>query len=186
MSTYGRFWVSPEEKNCTIRSKTEPVDRRFPVMITPGPVGGRNGTAIAQLYFGGLVCDDFLLPASFWRRSHSARPHRTGISSARNKSAVSSGGSIFSRTCERIWTHVWAGVAKDKELERLTKTEDELTKMQADLDETRWDNGLLNDVIDSIGKSSNDDRLKARDRTVLADDVRRLKEFQDQHQHPSR
>jgi len=82
--------------------------------------------------------------------------------------------------------HVWTGVAKDKELERLTKTEDELTKMQADLDETRWDNGLLNDVIDSIAKSSNDDRLQARDRTVLADDLRRLKAFQDQHQHPPR
>jgi cell shape-determining protein MreC len=79
--------------------------------------------------------------------------------------------------------HVWAGVAKDKELERLTKTEDELTKMQADLDQTRWDNGLLNDVIDSISKSSNDTRLQAADRTVLSDDVRRLKEFQDQHQH---
>lgn len=80
--------------------------------------------------------------------------------------------------------HVWAGVAKDKELERLTKTEDELTKMQTDLDQTRWDNGLLNDVIDSISKSSNDTRLQARDRTVLTDDVRRLKQFQDQHQHP--
>jgi hypothetical protein len=77
--------------------------------------------------------------------------------------------------------HVWAGLAKDKELERLTKTEDELTKMQADLDETRWDNGLLNDVIDSISKSANDDRLAVRDRAVLTDDVRRLKEFQDQH-----
>src|SRR5580693_7036789 len=55
--------------------------------------------------------------------------------------------------------HVWSGLAKDRELERLTKTEDELTKMQADLDETRWDNGILNDVIDSIAKSSNDDRL---------------------------
>jgi hypothetical protein len=81
--------------------------------------------------------------------------------------------------------HVWSGLAKDKELERLTKTEDELTKMQADLAQTRWDNGVLNDVIDSISKSSNDDRLKVRDRSVLADDVRRLKQFQDQHNHPS-
>ncbi len=82
--------------------------------------------------------------------------------------------------------HVWTGVAKDKELKRLAKTENELTKMQADLDETRWDNGLLNDVIDSIAKSSNDNRLSASDRTVLGDDLRRLKEFQDLHQHPSR
>jgi hypothetical protein len=82
--------------------------------------------------------------------------------------------------------HVWGGLAKDKERARLQRTEDELTKMQADLDETRWDNGLLNDVIDSIGKSANDDRLKMRDRAVLADDVQRLKDFQNQHQHPPR
>jgi hypothetical protein len=43
--------------------------------------------------------------------------------------------------------------------------------MQADLDKGRWDNGMLNDVIDSIGKSSNDDRLPQRDRDVLADDL---------------
>jgi len=80
--------------------------------------------------------------------------------------------------------HIWSGRATDKERARLARTEDELTKMQADLDHGRWDNGLLNDVIDSIGKSSNDERLPRRDRDVLADDLRRLKEFQDQHNHP--
>jgi hypothetical protein len=53
--------------------------------------------------------------------------------------------------------------------------------MQADLDQGRWDNGILNDVIDSIRKSSNDERLAQRDRAVLADDLVRLKQFQDQH-----
>lgn len=77
--------------------------------------------------------------------------------------------------------HVWSGDAFARERARLARTEDELTKMQADLDQGRWDNGLLNDSIDSIRKSSNDDRLAPRDRDVLADDVRRLKEFQDQH-----
>jgi hypothetical protein len=67
--------------------------------------------------------------------------------------------------------HVWEGRARDKERDRLQKTEEELTKMQADLDQTRWDNGLLNDVIDSIRKSSNDQRLPARDRDILADDL---------------
>jgi len=80
--------------------------------------------------------------------------------------------------------HVWEGRARDRERYRLAKTEEELSKMQADLDQTRWDNGLLNDVIDSIRKSSNDERLAPRDRDILADDVRRLKEFQDQHNHP--
>ena len=77
--------------------------------------------------------------------------------------------------------HVWSGRASDKERARLQRTEEELTKMQADLDQGRWDNGMLNDVIDSVRKSSDDDRLPQRDRDVLADDVRRLKEFQDQH-----
>jgi hypothetical protein len=78
--------------------------------------------------------------------------------------------------------HIWSAVkASDKERERLEKTKEELTKMQADFDQKRWDNGILNDVIDSIRKSSNDDRLAQRDRAVLADDVVRLKEFQDQH-----
>ncbi len=80
--------------------------------------------------------------------------------------------------------HVWsARRAADKERRRLERTKEELTQMQGDLDQGRWDNGILNDVIDSIRKSSNDDRLADRDRAVLADDVTRLKEFQDQHNH---
>jgi len=79
--------------------------------------------------------------------------------------------------------HVWSGRAADRERKRLEKTEEELTKMQADLDQGRFDNGILNDVIDSVRKSSNDDRLAARDRAVLADDVTRLKDYQDHHDH---
>jgi hypothetical protein len=78
--------------------------------------------------------------------------------------------------------HVWSAVrASDKERTRLDRTKEELTKMQADLDQGRWDNGILNDVIDSIRKSADDQRLAERDRAVLADDLARLKEFQDQH-----
>jgi hypothetical protein len=80
--------------------------------------------------------------------------------------------------------HVWSAArASDQERKRLDRTKEELTQMQGDLDHGRWDNGILNDVIDSVRKSSNDDRLAPRDRAVLADDVTRLKEFQDQHNH---
>jgi hypothetical protein len=80
--------------------------------------------------------------------------------------------------------HTWSAVrASDNERQRLDRTKQELTKMQGDLDQGRWDNGILNDVIDSVRKSSNDDRLSQRDRAVLADDVGRLKQFQDQHNH---
>jgi hypothetical protein len=79
--------------------------------------------------------------------------------------------------------HVWSGRAADKERQRLEKTKEELTKMQADLDQGRFDNGILNDVIDSIRKSSNDERLAQRDRAVLADDLIHLKDYQDHHNH---
>ncbi len=63
----------------------------------------------------------------------------------------------------------------------MAKTEAELTKLQADLDQTRWDNGILNDVIDSVEKSSHDDRLTPGDRNVLADDLAKLRAFQKMH-----
>ena len=78
--------------------------------------------------------------------------------------------------------HVWSGFrASDRERARLDRTKEELYKMQVDLDQGRFDNGLLNDVIDSLRKSSNDDRLASRDREVLADDLIRLKDYQRNH-----
>ena len=79
---------------------------------------------------------------------------------------------------ERIWS---AKNAADQERTRIEKTKQELTKMQADLTQGRWDNGQVNDVIDSLRKSANDDRLAQRDRAVLADDVNRIKDYQDRH-----
>ena len=39
--------------------------------------------------------------------------------------------------------HTWSEVrASDKERARLERTKEELTKMQADLDHGRWDNGI--------------------------------------------
>jgi len=79
--------------------------------------------------------------------------------------------------------HVWSDRAADRERDRIQKTEDELTRLQADLDHGTFENGILNDVIDSLRKSSNDERLAHRDRDVLADDVVRLKDYQDHHDH---
>jgi hypothetical protein len=80
--------------------------------------------------------------------------------------------------------HVWSAYqAKDRERARLDKTKEELYKMQVDLDQGRFDNGLLNDVIDSLRKSSNDDLLAVSDKEVLADDAVRLKDFQSNHDH---
>ena len=95
---------------------------------------------------------------------------------------------LFAHVRDDFAKHVWTGVVKDKELERLTKTEDELTKMQADLDQTRWDNGVLNDVIDSIAGSHPTTTVSRRvTERCWQTTLRRLKEFrQDQHNHPPR
>ncbi len=78
--------------------------------------------------------------------------------------------------------HIWsARGASAKENERLDRTKEELTKMQGDLDQGRFDNGILNDVIDSLKKSSDDQRLSPRDREVLSDDVVRLHDYQLNH-----
>jgi hypothetical protein len=124
-----------------------------------------GGVIIAALAFG-AVAQDWYHDREERFRGEEWRPH------------------IFTHVRTDL-EHIWsAGRASDKERVRLEKTKEELTKMQADLDHGRWDNGILNDVIDSIRKSSTDDRLAERDRAVLADDVVRLKEFQDKHNRP--
>ncbi len=92
-------------------------------------------------------------------------------------------GQVFTQVRSDL-DHIWSAQnASEKENARLEKTKEELTKMQADLDQGRFDNGLLNDVIDSIKKSSNDQRLAPRDRAVLSDDLNRLHEYQVNHNH---
>ena len=78
--------------------------------------------------------------------------------------------------------HIWSAYqAAEKERNRLERTKQELTDLQAKLDRGEWDNGHVNDVIDSLRKSANDERLSERDRAVLNDDVRRLKDLQAEH-----
>jgi septal ring factor EnvC (AmiA/AmiB activator) len=90
---------------------------------------------------------------------------------------------VFSHVRQDL-DHIWsARNASEKENRRLDRTKDELTKMQADLDQGRFDNGLLNDVIDSLRKSANDQRLASHDRDVLNDDVNRLHDYQRNHSH---
>ncbi len=79
-----------------------------------------------------------------------------------------------------IGSAVWAS---GKERTRLDRTRQELTELQAKLHDGRYDRDELNDVIDSITKSANDDRLSPRDRDVLHDDLNRLRDYREHHQH---
>jgi hypothetical protein len=78
--------------------------------------------------------------------------------------------------------HIWsANRAADKERQRIERTKQELVDLQAKLNRGQWDNGTVNDVIDSLRKSADDDRLSSRDRQVLADDANRIHSFQAVH-----
>lgn len=78
--------------------------------------------------------------------------------------------------------HIYsAGAAAEKERRRLERTKEELTGLQSKLDQGVWDNGTVNDVIDSLRKSANDQRLGPEDRQVLADDAARIHEYQAHH-----
>ncbi len=80
--------------------------------------------------------------------------------------------------------HIYTvGAASDKEKRRMEKTKEELTALQAKLDQGVFDNGTLNDVIDSLRKSADDKRLGPRDREVISDDSARLHDYQKNHNH---
>jgi chromosome segregation ATPase len=81
---------------------------------------------------------------------------------------------------EHIHSAAWAA---DRERHRLERTRQELSDLQVKLDQHRFEGGELNDVIDSLEKSANDQRLSPRDREVLADDVRRLRDYREHHEH---
>lgn len=76
-----------------------------------------------------------------------------------------------------------AAWASERERRRLDRTKQELSDLQARLNEGHFDGAQLNDVIDSLSRSANDQRLSPRDRGVLADDVRRLRDYRDHHEH---
>lgn len=73
--------------------------------------------------------------------------------------------------------------AAERERARLDRTRQELGDLQAKLDHGRYDEGELNDVIDSLAKSANDQRLSPRDRDVLQDDTNRLRDYREHHEH---
>jgi hypothetical protein len=75
------------------------------------------------------------------------------------------------------------GLPPGKEARRLENTKRELRDLQAKLEANRFDQGELNDVIDSVRKSANDDRLPPRDKEVLRDDLNRLIDYRDHHEH---
>lgn len=81
---------------------------------------------------------------------------------------------------EHIGSAAWAA---PRERHRIERTEHELTDLQGKMQDGHVDRGELSDVIDSVTKSADDQRLSPRDRDVLHDDAMRLREYRDHHEH---
>ena len=81
---------------------------------------------------------------------------------------------------DHVGSAVWAA---GRERARLERTKQELAELQGKLEHGRYDQGELNDVIDSMRKSANDERLSPRDREVLHDDLNRLRDYREHHDH---
>ena len=81
---------------------------------------------------------------------------------------------------DHIGSAVWAA---GKERRRLERTRQELGDLQGKLERGRFDDHELSDVIDSVRKSANDQRLSPRDRDVLSDDLNRLMDYREHHDH---
>lgn len=80
---------------------------------------------------------------------------------------------------DHIGSAVWAA---GRERRRLDRTRQELVELQLKLANGRFDQHELNDVIDSVRKSADDDRLSPQDRNVLNDDLARLTDYRAHHE----
>ncbi len=81
--------------------------------------------------------------------------------------------------------HVGSAIfAAPRERRRLETTKRELADLQGQLRAGgRYNEHELNDVIDSMVKSANDQRLAPRDREMLNDDLNRLRDYRANHDH---
>jgi hypothetical protein len=65
---------------------------------------------------------------------------------------------------------------------RLTRTKQELNELQDKLAAGRYDERELDEVIGAMQRVVADNRLSPRDRDVLSDDLRRLREYREHHE----
>jgi hypothetical protein len=90
------------------------------------------------------------------------------------------------RMFERIQTdldHVRQLVLGQADDDRISDTEQQVTELQSKLSAGKYDQPQLDDVIASLGTVVGDDRLTARDRDMVADDLGRVRDYRADHEH---
>jgi hypothetical protein len=96
-----------------------------------------------------------------------------------------SGDSWRARMFERIRTdldHVQVLAFGKADDDRIAYTKQQITELQGKLSAGKYDQPELDDVIGSLEKVVADNRLTARDRDMLADDLSRVRDYRANHE----
>ncbi len=90
-------------------------------------------------------------------------------------------GRIFSQVRQDL-DHIQSVTFSGRDQHRIIRTKQELSELQDKLAAGRYDERELDDVIGALQKVVADNRLFPRDRDVLSDDLRRLREYRERHE----
>jgi len=90
-------------------------------------------------------------------------------------------GRIFSEIREDL-DHVHTSVFAGHDEYRIVRTKEELNEMQNDLAAHRYNQAKLDEVIGNLQRVVADNRMTARDRDVLNDDLHRLRDYREHHE----
>lgn len=78
--------------------------------------------------------------------------------------------------------HVHTTVFHGRDELRMVRTKQELNELQNDLAAHRYSEAKLDDVIAAMQRVVADNRMSPRDRDILNDDLRRLREYRAHHE----
>ena len=79
--------------------------------------------------------------------------------------------------------HVHTSVFAARDEYRIERTKHELNELQESLSARRYDQAKLDDVVEAMQKVVADNRLTARDRNILNEDLQRLRDYREHHEH---
>ena len=87
---------------------------------------------------------------------------------------------LFDRVREDL-DHVQAHVFTSGDEYRIDRTKQQIGDLQGKMTAGQYDERELDEVIGGLGRVVADNRLSARDRDILSDDLRRLRDYREHH-----
>lgn len=91
-------------------------------------------------------------------------------------------GRMFAEVREDL-DHVQATTFSGRDEYRLVRTKQELNELQGDLDARRYNEQKVDDVVNAMQRVVADNRMSARDRGILNEDLQHLREYRAHHEH---